>query len=78
MIVGPHTAAAIVNDDDFHHGGGALCLPLSGPSHLAGCRLLSSMLPTTVNGDSTRAFGAWSYAWWRRRRLALLYSFVRF
>ncbi len=80
LIVGPH--AAIVddnNDDNCRHGGGALCPPPSGPSRPAGCLSLLLMSPTTVNGGSTRAFGAWSYVWcWRRRRLAPLNSFVRF
>ena len=25
------------------------------------------MSPTAVDGGGTRAFGAWSYAWWRRK-----------
>jgi hypothetical protein len=36
------------------------------------------MSPTAVEGGGTRALGMWSYAWWRRRRLAPLYLFVRF
>jgi hypothetical protein len=36
------------------------------------------MSPTAVNSGGTRACGVWSYTWWWRRRLALLYSFVRF
>jgi hypothetical protein len=36
------------------------------------------MSPTAVNRGGTRAFGVWSYAWWRRRRLAPLYTFIRF
>jgi hypothetical protein len=36
------------------------------------------MLPTVVDGGGMRAFGVWSYAWWRRRRSAPLYLFIRF
>ncbi len=79
MIVGPHAAAAVDDDNDRCRGGGASCPPLSGPSCPAGCPLPTlSILPTLVDGGGTRAFGAWSYAWWKRRRSALLYSFVRF
>jgi hypothetical protein len=74
----PTTTVAVVNKDNCRHGGGASFPPLSGPSHPAGCRLLSLMSPITVDGGSTRAFGAWPYAWWRRRRSTPLYSFVRF
>jgi hypothetical protein len=80
LIVSPH-AAAIVNDDNNHcRGGGASCPPLSGLSCTARCPLsMLSILPTLVDGGGTpRVFGAWSYAWWKRRRSALLYSFVRF
>ncbi len=30
------------------------------------------MLPTAVDGGSTRAFGACSYAWWRRKVRAVV------
>jgi hypothetical protein len=33
---------------------------------------------TMVNSGSTRTFGVWSYAGWKRRRTAPLYTFVRF
>jgi hypothetical protein len=36
------------------------------------------MLSTVVNVGSTRAFGAWSYARWRRRKSAPLYLVIRF
>ncbi len=72
-IVGPH--AAIINNDDKEDCRHA---PPSGTSRPTGCLSSSLMSPTTVNGGGTRAFGAWLYVWWKKRRLALLYSFIRF
>jgi hypothetical protein len=70
-IVGPHAAAAVIHDDDVdgdhRRGGGALCPPPSVLSRPAGRRMSLSMSPTAVDGGGTRAFGAWSYAWWRRK-----------
>jgi hypothetical protein len=80
-IVSPHAATAVIDDiEDNDHccGGGASCPPPSGPSHPTRCCSLLLMLPTAVNSGGTGAFGVWSYAWWRRRRLASLYLFVRF
>jgi hypothetical protein len=81
LIVGPHAAAAIINNNDDNNryrGGGASRPPPSGLSRPSGRRSLLSMSLTTVDGGGTRAFGVWSYAGWRRRRTAPLYSFVRF
>jgi hypothetical protein len=50
---------------------------LATASHPAGCRLLLPMLPTAVSGGGMRAFEAWSYIWWWRRRSEPLYSFLR-
>jgi hypothetical protein len=66
-IVGPCAAAAVVDINDCRLGGGLSCPPPSDPSHPAGHRSLSSMSSTAVNGSSTRAFGVWSYRWWRRK-----------
>ncbi len=58
-----------------HHclGGGASCPPLSSPSHPFGCPLLTLLMsPTLVDSGGMRAFGAWLYTWWKRRRSALL------
>ncbi len=74
------------NDDDDNNncrrGRGVTCPPPSGPSHPsghrsslsrpAGCRLSLSMLPIAADGGGTRAFGAWSYAWWRRKGSAIV------
>jgi hypothetical protein len=46
---------------------GVSCPPPSGPSRPAGCRSSLSMSPTAVNGGGMGAFGAWSYAGWRRK-----------
>jgi hypothetical protein len=80
-IVGPHAATAIIGNNDNNNcrrSGGASCPAPSGPSCPTGCCLLLSMLPTAVNGSGRRALGVWSYAWWRRRRLAPLYSILKF
>jgi hypothetical protein len=58
--------------------GGHRAPPPSGLSRSVRCRSSLSMLPTVVNVSGTGAFGLWSYAWWRRRRSAPLYSFDRF
>jgi hypothetical protein len=80
-IVGPHAAAAIIDDDEVDNdrcrGEGASCPPPSGPSRPARFRSSSSMSPTAVDGGNTRAFGAWSYAG-QGGRSTPLYSFVRF
>jgi hypothetical protein len=81
LIVGPYAAAAVINDNDNNNrrrSGGALCPPPSNPSRPAGCRLLLSMSPTAVDGGGMGVFGVCSYVWWRRRRSAPLYLFVRF
>jgi hypothetical protein len=71
LIEGPHAAATVIVDDNFNNncrcGGGASFPPPSGPPCPDGHRLLLSMLPTTVDGGGTRAFGTWSYAGWRRK-----------
>jgi hypothetical protein len=75
-IYAPHAAATVIDDDDFdndrHRGGGASCPPPSGPSRPAGRRSSLSMSPTAVDGGGTRAFGAWSYAGWRRKFRAVV------
>ncbi len=81
LIVSPY--AAVIDDDDDddddrRRSRGALCPPLSSPSRPAGRLSSSSMSLTVVDGDGTRAFGAWTYVWWRRMRSAPLHSFVRF
>ncbi len=61
-IVGPHAAAAVINDNkdnDCRHSGGASYPPTSGSSRPARCRSSSLMSPTAVNGGGTRAFEAW-------------------
>ncbi len=75
-IDGPHPAATVIDDKDFdndcRHGGGASCPTPFGPSRPARRRSLLSMSPTAVNGGGTRAFGAWSYAGWRRKFRAVV------
>jgi hypothetical protein len=80
LIVGPHAAVVDNNDNNDCHrrGGGVLPPPPLVRPVLLDAFLLSSILLTAVNSCSTRAFGAWSYGWWRRRKSAPLYSFVRF
>ncbi len=46
--------------------------PPCGPFRPAGRRLSLSMSPTSVDGGGMRAFGAWSYAWWRRKVRAVV------
>ncbi len=61
-IIGPHAAAAVINNDNVYNncrcGRGPSCPPTSGLSRPAGCRSLLSMLQTVVNGGGTRAFRA--------------------
>jgi hypothetical protein len=52
--------------------GGASCPLPSGLSRPAGHRLLLLMLPTAVDGGGMKAFGAWSYAGWRRKVRAVV------
>ncbi len=54
-------------------GGWGIMPPPSGLSHPTRCRSSLSMSLATVNGGGTRAFGAWSYMWWRRQRSTPLY-----
>jgi hypothetical protein len=74
-INGPHAAATIIDDDDFdndcHHGRGCPAPPLrSVPSHLTPLFVVN--VATAVDGGGTRAFGAWSYAGWRRKFRAIV------